>query len=212
MSRFATFAKVVPSSFVVLALAAPVRIAIAVDCGDWNTEAFFEATTPATVHNCLEEGADPNARTTRVWISGRFLFTTDDFTLLHFATMSANLAVVRVLLDAGADPNVKDENGRTPLHFAAKNNTNPAVISTLLNAGANLEARTKSLGETPLHMAATNNRNSALLTTLLDAGADPLALLHRGADPNAQDHNGWTPLHHAVILGGSATPDVLLPC
>ena len=46
-------------------------------------------------------------------------------------------------LDAGADPKARDELGATPLHWAASNNENPAVIAALLEAGADLKARDK---------------------------------------------------------------------
>ena len=59
----------------------------------------------------------------------------------------------------------------TPLHLAAMANENPAVIETLLKAGAVLEARDK-WKNTPLHYAARYNENPAVIETLLKAGAD----------------------------------------
>lgn len=184
MTRFAIVAAGVLAGLVFLALVAPVRLAAAVDCENWNTEVFFETATPATVHECLDEGADPNARTMRR-ISGRFLFYIDDFTPLHWAAMSADTAVIKVLLGAGANPKAQDEKGRTPLHEAAWRNRDPAVISALLDAGADLEVRTKD-GRTPLHMATENK--IAVIKVLLEAGADP----------KARDEGGKTPLHVAA--------------
>ena len=42
-------------------------------------------------------------------------------TSLHVASIWGNLAVARVLLDAGASVNVVNQFGATPLHFAAQN-------------------------------------------------------------------------------------------
>ena len=71
------------------------------------------------------------------------------------------------------------EDGLTPLHVAAWNNTNSAVVTTLLEAGAALEARTRA-GLTPLHVAARRNANPSVVITLLDAGADPKAKTANG--------------------------------
>ena len=54
---------------------------------------------------------------------------------------------------AGSDPNVRADSGYTPLHSAAANSTEPAVVARLLDAGADPEARGET-GLTPLHVAA----------------------------------------------------------
>jgi hypothetical protein len=64
---------------------------------------------------------------------------------------------------------------------AAQFNQNPAVITTLLKAGADVRAQTKD-GETAL-MHAAASQNSGVIITLLKAGADI----------KAQDKDDWTP-------------------
>ena len=61
---------------------------------------------------------------------------------------------------------MRNTDGYTPLHFAAKSNTNPAIISVLLNAGADANARTKN-GFTALHIAAAGNKNPVVFKILL---------------------------------------------
>lgn len=73
---------------------------------------------------------------------------------------------------------------RNPLHIAVANG-NVAVISNLLNQGANVNA-TEVEGITPLHVAIKKERISVLKL-----------LLKSGADVNAKNH-GYTPLHLAV--------------
>ena len=51
-------------------------------------------------------------------------------------------------LTSGADIKARDEDGETPLHWAARFNENPAVIAALLDAGADPEARDEA-GKTP---------------------------------------------------------------
>jgi ankyrin repeat protein len=57
-------------------------------------------------------------------------------------------AVVRLLVDAGADPNAGHPGGETPLHWAASSD-DAEVASALIDAGADLEALDGSIG-TPL--------------------------------------------------------------
>ena len=84
-------------------------------------------------------------------------------------------------LQAGASTNVRDENGWTPLHEAARWGTAEAVTA-LLEAGADPNVRDVT-GSTPLHHA----RTAEAVTALLEAGADP----------NARDADGKLPFDYA---------------
>ena len=63
--------------------------------------------------------------------------------------------MIAALLDAGSDPNARAEGGVTPMHWAANNNDNPAVIAALLDAGADPNARAEG-GLTPWDLAQGN--------------------------------------------------------
>ncbi|ACB95883.1 ankyrin repeat domain-containing protein [Beijerinckia indica] len=80
-------------------------------------------------------------------------------------------AVARLLLSAGADPNLQNEEGSTALHRA----TNADVVQLLVKAGANLEIRNK-YGATPL--LSVENDNAAI--ALIEAGADIAAKSNEG--------------------------------
>ena len=86
--------------------------------------------------------------------------------------------------------------GETPLHLAAMNST-PAVIHTLLKAGADVNARGEERA-TPLHYAAVINANVSIIH----------ALLQVGSDPNARMEYGETPLHAAAMM--NENPAVLV--
>ena len=68
--------------------------------------------------------------------------------------------IVKILLGAGANPNVPANNGTTPLHVAAeKGYVNVVVL--LLSAGADREAR-DSHGQTPAMLAEQHNQQTVL--------------------------------------------------
>lgn len=79
-------------------------------------------------------------------------------------------------LKAGARLNVRDKSWNRPLHYAAKYNGNPAVITTLVKAGADVNAKNSAMylrkGLTPLHLAALYSKSPAVLEALIKAGAD----------------------------------------
>ena len=80
-----------------------------------------------------------------------------------------SVATASNCLNSVSNFDVKDENGSTPLHYAALNFENPNILSLLLDAGANINAM-NDIGSTPLHWAAQTD-NSEIITILLDAGA-----------------------------------------
>ena len=59
------------------------------------------------------------------------------------------------LVESGADLDARDENGQTPLHWAAWRNNNPSVVAALLDSGADPNSRNQ-FGELPVELAAQN--------------------------------------------------------
>ena len=84
--------------------------------------------------------------------------------------------MIRVLVDAGANVDARDDDQCTPLHLAAMENgrmaawRNPSadVIRALVEAGADLEACDDDQW-TPLHMAAGYNQGA--VKVLIELGA-----------------------------------------
>jgi ankyrin repeat protein len=93
---------------------------------------------------------------------------------------------VRELLAKGADPNVRDDEGRAPLHQAVLGNS-VGLVGLLLEAKANVNA-TDQHGWTPLHFAAQEYLPEIARI-----------LLAKGADPNARDDEGCSVLWRAVF-------------
>lgn len=118
-------------------------------------------------------------------------------------------AVVHQLVAAGADPNVRDKKGNTPLHEVRE----LEVARALVKAGADPNARNKR-GETPLFSGYYADINSALIRVGADVSARDLmgqtalfyqryadttqVLIDAGADVNATAFDGSTPLETAV--------------
>lgn len=73
-------------------------------------------------------------------------------TALHAASCNGNIEIVRLLLGhSNTNVNVTDDQGTTPLHYAAGRGYNDIALS-LINAGANVHAQTNSIigDDTPL--------------------------------------------------------------
>ena len=118
----------------------------------------------STVWLLLLNGADPNIRDNSGW------------TPLHKALllMGPYMDVVKMLLEAGADPNARTyHEGRTPLHMAVLHN-DPRLVSLLLRYGGDPTIK-DNYGKTPLDYAKERGKMKAAeaLMKQLNAGAKP---------------------------------------
>ena len=95
----------------------------------------------------VEHGWDINER-----VGGR--------TLLHHDANHGHGKRVRLLLDLGADPDLKDGEGRTALHLVCARGMGTETIRALVEAGADPDARDHE-GRTPLDCAASARGGTA---------------------------------------------------
>jgi serine/threonine protein kinase len=94
---------------------------------------------------------------------------------------------VKSLLDRGVNPNAKDANGSSLLHYAVTNNQ-VDIAKLLIDRGADIHAHYSKDGHTVLHLA-----------ILHQDGEMTKLLLDNKADSNARDNFNFTPLHVAVL-------------
>lgn len=122
-------------------------------------------------------------------------------TLLHYAAGAGCLPVVAALLRVGADPEVRDAGGHTPLYRAANecaSDAGPQIVKALVRAGADGNTRSGVTRATPLHMAARRGFVE-IARTLLDCGA---AI-------DVRDSKGDTPLQRATNCRRAAVVQLL---
>ncbi|KAK6340259.1 hypothetical protein TWF730_002023 [Orbilia blumenaviensis] len=116
---------------------------------------------------------------------------------LWWATTKGHLAIVELLLNNGANPNIVTRSGSTPLSQAAAGGQT-RMAKLLIHSGADIHAR-NTFGETILSSIAGTG-----LTSLVKL------LLNQGADPNTQDIYGKTPLLTASKYGNVSIMKLLL--
>ncbi len=116
---------------------------------------------------------------------------------LHLAVYNEHPQIVRLLLDYGANPNTRMNNGQTPL-FVAAYFGNVKSMKMLIEHGADVNVK-DHLGNTPLHKASEGDSPQAVEL-----------LLKEGADIHATDKEGNTPLHIAGYMGSEDVVWVLV--
>lgn len=107
---------------------------------------------------------------------------------LHLVVQRRDATWLRFLLGRGANANVADRQGVTPLQLAANLGWTDGV-AILVSNGATVDL-TNDAGETPL-ISAVHRRDVALVRALLKAGANP----DRG------DNSGRTARDYAALIG-----------
>ena len=118
---------------------------------------------------------------------------------LRSATEKGEAHLITLLLSAGADVNVADDFGRTPLSEAVKND-DTKCLKLLLDAPGIEVNKTDKYGDTPLYWAAYKGHTKCVR----------LLLAAPGIDINKASSNGWTPLHCAAINGHTECVRLLL--
>ena len=96
------------------------------------------------------------------------------------AAKYGDIEAIEDFIAIGKDVNMKDEEQRSPLHFAAGTG-NTEICKILIESGAELECR-DSKGNTPLHYAAGYGRPDAT-RVLCDCGCDKSAKNGTGKTP-----------------------------
>ena len=114
-----------------------------------------------------------------------------------------NIIAVKKAMDKGADLNLKDDSGWSPLLYAiwlfkSDNKGYEECIKLFLESGADVNIRNNDM-ESPLHLAAFFS--SAEVVKLL---------LEHGADPNATDLKNLTPVYKVMDSGYKGCDETLM--
>ena len=136
--------------------------------------ACYLACNIQTVQAIIEHGADVNAVNNRIQ------------TTLWFACFNGQVNIVKILLDAGADPNISDTNNDSCLHAAIYGCCCPEAIQKIIACGAHVNTANKD-GATPILLACSTAQTESVK-----------CLLKAKADPNIADADGDTSLHAAI--------------
>lgn len=113
-------------------------------------------------------------------------------TALHIVTERRDALWIRFLTARGANPNIRNKKGITPLQLAVTLGFTEGV-EALITAGAEVEV-TDSSGETPL-IAAIHRRDVALIRLLLA----------QGANPDRADNSGRSARDYASLMTGNSS-------
>ncbi|RKK66491.1 hypothetical protein BFJ69_g15355 [Fusarium oxysporum] len=180
---------------------------------------------------------DPDSKSYSTWFRMYWettgMRTTEYFTNLMVASYYGHCAVVKLLLEKGADIEAKDTGySRTPLLWAAEEG-HKTIVQLLLEKGAAIEAKDKD-SKTPLWLAAERGYETVVklligtgkvnvdiqdsygwtpLSRATDRGLETIVelLIRTGkVDVNIQDPDGWTPLSRATDRGLETIVELLI--
>ena len=98
---------------------------------------------------------------------------------------------------SASDVNGKDQNGKTPLHYAAWKG-HKEIAELLIANGADVNAK-DDRGRTPLHFAAFRGHKEVAAL-----------LIAKGADVYAKAKGDWTPLYYAALYGHKEIVELLI--
>ncbi len=117
-------------------------------------------------------------------------------TILHILSSmecSNSEECIDLLLNSGADPNEKDDTGRTPLHYATRSGHCDTIIKLPLRKGANLDIKDKK-GKTPIEFTVNSPNLNIKEYFLTDDVIDGIFRKKTQIDLNGKDEciNLWS--------------------
>ena len=112
----------------------------------------------------------------------------NNFTPLHFAALEGQIAIVKYLLENGAEVNSVTNSLRTPLHVACTRDFLD-IIKVLVEEGANINAQDEN-GDTPLHLLSKLGHTESVKW-----------FLSQGPDLSIKDKYGELPFDVASTVG-----------
>ncbi|KAK9891330.1 hypothetical protein WA026_014573 [Henosepilachna vigintioctopunctata] len=121
---------------------------------------------------------------------------------LYLSRTPENEDILKKLLNAGANPDIPDKDGYSPLHtlaFQDESDKTELFARLLLKYRANIHSES-NLNETPLHLAISRGRKS-LVKVLLDSGASFTAFDVHGRTPidiSLEIQNEYPTVYHIV--------------
>jgi ankyrin repeat protein len=137
----------------------------------------------------LKAGANPNAAENHRR-SRPLHYAADGYIVSQLWNEKNQVAMIRLLLKAGAEINAQDKNGATALHRAVRTRC-AAAVKCLLDAGADTTIKNKP-GSTAFHLAVQNTGRGGSGAEVAKAAQREIVqvFLARGVSPKVKDENG----------------------
>jgi ankyrin repeat protein len=144
----------------------------------------------------LNAGADPNSGLNHRR-SRPLHYAADGYIISELWNEKRQVAMIRLLLKAGAEINAQDKNGATPLHRAVRTRC-AAAVKCLLEAGADATIKNKP-GSTAFHLAVQNTGRGGSGADKAKAAQREIVqvFLDRGVNPKLKDGKGKSVLDWA---------------
>ncbi|EFA85690.1 ankyrin repeat-containing protein [Heterostelium album PN500] len=117
---------------------------------------------------------------------------------LHIAAILGKIKCIVMLVEKGANVEIADYLGATPLHYAVTNQSCHKAVKLMVNRGAKVNA-IDNTGQTPIFYASRSGHPKNVK-----------ALLRSGAQASVKDYQNKTPLHFSLDIANPTISSMLV--